>query len=348
MTTNKWYDKGQLLSHKAFLNMLVGQRGNGKTYSFKTWAIDDWKKTKKQFVWLRRFGTEIKMLKGEKKDMSFFGDIASKYPNDNFEMKGDNKSGKFLCNGEIMGYYFALTTSSIAKSSSYPLVDKIIFDEFLIVGNTYHYLNEEVVMLLEFMDTIFRDRETKENAVVPRGVYLIGNNVTIANPYFLYFNVPPLKTRFYHNKQRGLLVEMSRNQAFIDEKKQTRFGRLIEGTEYYDYNVENKPMLDNDRFIAKKTPKCEFYCAIDYKGKTYGFWHDYKNGLMYANRQYDPSSYSHYALSRDDHSINTFLIKSMNNTAIKTLTWLFRAGCMYFEDQQIKAQVYEMLSYFIR
>ena len=28
---NKWYDKGQLLSYKAFFNMLIGNRGGGKT-----------------------------------------------------------------------------------------------------------------------------------------------------------------------------------------------------------------------------------------------------------------------------------------------------------------------------
>ena len=340
---SKWYDKGQLLSYKAFFNMLIGNRGVGKTFGFKCWCIDDYKKTGHQFVWLRRFGTEIELMK-----KSFFDDIASKYPDDKFEVKGSKKSGRFYCNGEICGFYFALSTSSIAKSSSYPMVDKIIYDEFLIVGNTYKYLSDEVVLLLELIDTIFRDRETRPNAVKPRGVYLLGNNITIANPYFLYFNIPQMKSRFYYDKERGLLVEMYKNEVFIEEKKTTRFGKLIQGTAYYDYNVENIAMLDNNKFIRKRPTHCNFHCAIDYKGNTFGFWFDYKNGEMYVSKQYDPDTYARYALTKDDHNINLYLIKNCNSTAIKTIIWLFRAGCLFFEDMQIKAQCYEMLSFFIR
>lgn len=343
LKTNKWYDKGQLLSYKAFFNMLIGNRGGGKTYGFKTWCIDDFLKTGKQFVWLRRYGTEIDEMR-----KTYFDDIIKKYPAYNFQIKGSRKSGKILIDNKVAGYYFALTTSSIAKSSSYPNVDKIVFDEFLIIGNTYRYLDDEVVLLLELIETIFRDRENDPNAIKPRGVYLLGNNVTIANPYFLYFNIKPFKQRFYIDKERGIVVEQYSNQVFIEAKKKSSIGKLTAGTTYAEYSIENKSYLDNDKFIAKKPSTCTFNCAIDYKGKTYGFWLDYKNGNMYVNYQYDPHSYNHYSLTKDDHSINTFLIKNINNTYIKNIVWLFRAGCMYFDNQQLKSQVYELLSYFVR
>lgn len=339
----KWYDKGQLLSYKMFFNMLIGNRGGGKTYGFKTWCIDDFLKTGKQFIWVRRYGTEIDEMR-----KTFFDDIAKKYPNHSFTCKGSKKSGKFYIDDKLCGFYFALTTSAIAKSSSYPNVDKIIFDEFLIIGKTYHYLEDEVVLLLELIETIFRDRENDPQAVQPRGIYLLGNNVTIANPYFLYFNVKPFKQRFYIDKSKELLVEQYTNKAFIEAKKQSRIGKLTSNTTYAEYSIENKSYLDNDKFIAPKPSKCNFNCAIDYKGKTYGFWLDYKQGNMYVNYQYDPDSFNHYSLTKDDHSINTFLVKNLNNTYIKNIVWLFRAGCMYFENQQIKSQVYELLSYFVR
>lgn len=323
--------------------MLIGNRGGGKTYGFKTWALDDFIKTGKQFIWVRRYGTEIDEMR-----KTFFDDIASKYPAYTFSIKGNKKSGKIFVDGKVAGYYFALTTSSIAKSSSYPQVDKIIFDEFLIIGNTYKYLNDEVVLLLEFIETIFRDRENDPTAIKPRGVYLLGNNVTIANPYFLYFNIKPFNKRFYVDKERGLVVEMYSNELFIETKKKSRIGKLTAGTTYAEYSIENKSYLDNDQFIAQRPSNCNFNCAIDYKGKTYGFWLDYKNGNMYVDYKFDPYSYSHYSLTKDDHSINTFLIKNLNNTYIKNIVWLFRAGCMYFENQQIKSQVYELLSYFVR
>lgn len=340
---SKWYDKGQLLSYKSFFNMLIGNRGGGKTYSFKKWSIDDFLKTGKQFIWLRRYGTEIEQMK-----KSFFDDIANLYPTYKLEIKGSKKSGKIFIDNKLAGFYFALTTSSIAKSSSYPKVDKIVFDEFLIIGNTYKYLNDEVVLLLEFIETVFRDRENDPTAIKPRGVYLLGNNVTIANPYFLYFNIKPFKQRFYIDNKRGIVVEQYANKEFIESKKQSSIGKLTAGTTYAEYSIENKSYLDNDRFLAHKPKNASFNCAIDYKGKTYGFWLDYKNGDMYVNYQYDPDSPNRYSLTKDDHNINTFLIKNLNNTYIKNIVWLFRAGCMYFEDQQLKAQVYELLSYFVR
>lgn len=338
-----WYNKGFLLSFRAFFNLLIGNRGSGKTYGFKTWCIDDYIKTKKQFIWVRRYGTEIETMR-----KSFFDDVAKRYPNKNFSIKGNKKTGRFYCDGEVIGYYFALTTSSIAKSSNYPNVDKIIFDEFLIMGNTYRYLTDEVVLLLEFIETIFRNRENDPEAVKPRGVYLLGNNITIANPYFLYFNIPNFKGRIWQDKARGICVEKYSDTGFIEVKKASKIGLLTANTQYADYAIENESYLDNDKFIAKAPKNCNFQCAIDYKGKTYGFWLDYKNGDMYVNRKYDPYSYNHYSLTKDDHSINTFLIKNLNNTFIKNIVWLFRAGCMYFEDVQLKAQCYEMLSYFVR
>lgn len=338
-----WHDKGKLLSFRAFFNLLVGNRGSGKTYGFKKWCVDDFLKTGKQFVWLRRYGTEIDLMRKK-----FFEDIASAYPNHTLDCKGSKKAGTFYVDRKEAGYYYALSTSSIAKSTPFPKVDKIVFDEFLIMGNTYKYLNDEVVLLLEFVETIFRNRENDPTAIQPRGVYLLGNNITIANPYFLYFNIPNFKGRFWVDRAKGIAVEKYSDPEFIEAKKASKIGLLTAGSEYAEYAIENQAYLDNDKFIKPKHKNCDFMCCIDYKGKTYGFWLDARQGEIYVNYQFDPYSYSHYSLTKDDHSLNTFLIKNATNTQIKTLVWLFRAGCMFFENIQIKAQVYEMLSYFVR
>lgn len=343
MKNDIYYSNGELLSHRMFYNFLNGNRGGGKTYNFKNWCVKDAIKNGKQFVWLRRYAEEIRLMKN-----SFFDDFAKNFPKNKFEVKGSKKKGEFYCDGKVIGYYFALSTGSIAKSSSYPLVDKIIFDEFLIMGNTYRYLSDEVTLMLEFTETIFRDRETQKDAVKPRGVYFIGNNITTANPYYLYFNLKPKNKRFYVDKERGICVEQYTNEKFVEIKKTSRIGKLTQGTKYAEYAIENKSYLDNDRFIRKKPQNATFHCAIDYKNKTYGFWLDYKNGEMYVNLQYDPYTYNRYSLTRNDHTINTFLIKNLNNTYIKNIIWLFRNGCLFFEDVQIKAQVYEILSYFVR
>lgn len=62
MASNKleYYTNGQTLSYHAFMNILTGNRGCGKTFSFKQWSINDALKTGHQFLWVRRYATEIK------------------------------------------------------------------------------------------------------------------------------------------------------------------------------------------------------------------------------------------------------------------------------------------------
>ena len=286
---NIYYDKGPCLSFHAFLNFLLGMRGCGKTYGFKTWSIDDFLKNNRQFMWVRRYGEEIKEMK-----KTFFDDVISRYPEHKFKIEGDKTTGRFFVDDKICGFYVALSTSSKYKSSSFPLVDKIIFDEFLIIGKTYHYLSDEVTMLLELISTVFRNREFSDdpNVVKPRGVYLLGNNVTCANPYFLYFNIKSFRGRFFHDKERNILVEMYTDTRFINRAKKSLLGQLTKGTNYSEYAIENKAYLDNDEFIGKRTPVSKFYCAIDYKSKTYGIWMDFHEGRTYVDYEYDPSSYN--------------------------------------------------------
>ena len=62
---NKYYDISDLLSYNKILNFVIGQRGGGKTFCAKKWCINDFIKSggKNQFVWVRRYKTEMKKLK---------------------------------------------------------------------------------------------------------------------------------------------------------------------------------------------------------------------------------------------------------------------------------------------
>ena len=201
-----YYDLNKLLSHNKILNFVIGPRGGGKSFAAKKWAINGWLKNRKEFIYLRRYNTELLEIG------NWFSDIASFYPEHEFAVEG----GHFFIDGEVAGYYIALSTSQQKKSVSYPNVNKIIFDEFIIDKGRVTYLKEEVQMFLDFYETVARLREDVT-------ALLIANAITVVNPYFTYFHIYPKSNSKFITKSE-VCVEIYRNDDFMAKKKNTKFG----------------------------------------------------------------------------------------------------------------------------
>ena len=58
-------------------------------------------------------------------------------------------------------------------------------------------------------------------------------------------------------------------------KKIQSSGRLVSGTSYSDYAINNKMVNDNNFFIEKKQGSAKFSFCFIYNGETYGVWIDY-------------------------------------------------------------------------
>lgn len=336
-----FYDGYQTLTYNALFNFIIGNRGGGKTYWGKKWAIKDFINNGNQFVYLRRYKTELKTVK------TFFNDISAEFPDIEFKVQGNN----LLINGEKAGEAMALSTSKIMKSNSYPKVTKIIFDEFIIDKGVYKYLPKEVEYFLDLYETIARMRDVK--------VFFMANAITQTNPYFLYFDIelPYEKTRqtFFNDgtgrflKKRtkpdpDVMIELVANEAFIEEKKKQRFGQLIAGTEYGSYAIENTFLRDNAVFIEKKNDLCRYLYSISYQGTTLGVWMDYKNGLIYLSWDTEKQNKLHYAFTTDDHKLNTLLVSSISKSGyLKQLFDGFKLGAVRFEAMDIKNIFHEMI-----
>jgi len=326
-----WYDNSLLLSHNKLINFVIGNRGGGKTFNAKKWAINDFKKRGNTFIWIRRYKSELKKVG------RFFDDIKFMFPDDKLEVKG----WKCYCNGEVFGEFIALSTSSQEKSVPFPTVNKLIFDEFIIDKGALHYLKNEVSIFLELFETVARMRDNV------RALFL-GNAISVVNPYFLYWNIKPDLSKRFTVKEL-IMIELYTDREYVNKKKQTQYGQLIEGTDYGDYSIENVFLRDNDIFIEPKTNKADFMLAIKYNGIHYGFWVDYAEGVIFVNRQYDPSSYNLYAITKEDHGPNMLLIKSLKQCkALERVIFCFQNGLLRFSDMQVKNQFFEFIHYFIR
>lgn len=66
-----------------------------------------------------------------------------------------------------------------------------------------------------------------------------------------------------------------KNEEYREFKKSTKFGKLVEGTSFEDYAINNKQPNDNKYFIEKKQASSKFSFAFIYNDITYGVWFDY-------------------------------------------------------------------------
>ena len=295
-----YYSPSKLLSYNKYLNFVVGNRGGGKSFAAKRWAINGWLKNRKQFVYVRRYKTEFDKIK------TYFDDIKDFYPEHVFRVD----KGCMYIDDEIAGYYIALSTSQKDKSSSYPDVDKIIFDEFIIdPKGVYHYVRGEVDLFLDLCETIGRDRDDMR-------VMLIANAITIVNPYFSYFNIK-IKPNQKFTTVGECCVELYKKQSFIDMKRKTKFGKLIDNTRYGAYNIDNEFYADNYSFIEPMTGQCIPWCSFKYGGKIFNVWYSNETGYIYFNKTPVPNNRECFVITNNDHEpnyimINTLTINDMN------------------------------------
>lgn len=177
--------------------LVVGERSNGKTYGAEMIGLDGLKVGNKQllngyiqngsqFAIVRRWkddftgkrgatmfdgvvnNGEIVRMTGGKWDQVYY------YSGRWYLAKFDKELNKIVHDETPFAYAFAITSMEHDKSTSYPKIDKIIFDEFLTRGM---YLPDEFVQFMNVISTIVRDR----NDVT---IFMLGNTVNKYCPYF--------------------------------------------------------------------------------------------------------------------------------------------------------------------
>lgn len=182
----KYYNSSKIDKKNATYNVIFGERSNGKTYRLLMKALKQYAKTGKQFGYVRRWKEDIT---GRRASSLFSGvvsnDEVNKQTNGEFNhihyfagkfyLANLEEGGKpVYSDRDIIGHVFALSDGEHNKSTSYPDIDLIIFDEFL---SNKLYLNDEFVLFMNTVSTIVRRRTTVK-------IYMLGNTVNKYSPYF--------------------------------------------------------------------------------------------------------------------------------------------------------------------
>lgn len=333
----EWFNIRNVLQFEALFNFIIGARGVGKTYSCLRDRIDHFLETGRKFIYLRRYDTEAKSVKKKMftqicNDTGFIidcrlGTEIKMYLGDP-NLKDEKKRNKFK---KTIGYVESLTKGKVLKSSDYSDVDLIIFDEFIIDKGVYRYLDDEVTYFLEYYETVSRLRDVT--------VVFLSNAITHYNPYFLEFNLPKPYGKKNYYKRNDFLVYMVKNDTYKNKKKNTRFGKLIEGTRYSEYAIDNTMLRDTNTFIAKHPDKSENLCNFKYKKSTIGVWFDFENECVYLSNSFDPSLKAVYRVIKDDLNPDEQLLNSefiRTNHALQLIKMYFYQGRLFYESGKLK------------
>jgi hypothetical protein len=325
MDKSLYYNPNKMLSYNRILNFVIGARGIGKSYAWKVHPIKRFLKYGEQFIYLRRYKPELKKVN------QYFDNVKEEFPGVELKIKGR----EFYVNGKIAGWAIPLSSWQSEKSNAYPNVSTIIFDEFLREKDNSGYMPNEVSALLNLMDTVFRDRENCRCVA-------LSNAVSVVNPYFLYFNlIPNINKRF--NANESILIEIPDSKDFSEERRKTRFGKLIDGTDYGEMSLDNDFVNDSNVFIEKRSKESKYVFTVVYKGMNMGVWVDNDLGLLFLSHDHDPSSKKVFALSKEDLTENVMLISGWKkNYYLKKLVGSFMAGYLRFDNQVLRTIGYEL------
>lgn len=321
MNEEFYYNNQKLLSYDCLFNFVLGERGNGKTFSFKRLCIARFIKYGEEFIWLRRYETELDDI-----DL-FFTDMVNLFKKHEFKVSG----GKFYCDNKIMGYYLPLSKAITKKSTPYPNVKRICYDECLVKKSSYRYLPNEVEALLDFYETVARSRDVY--------LYCIANAISEINPYFIYFNIKLTGQQFI-KVQPDVMLEVTDCQNYRQAKKQTRFAKIIDGTKYSRYAIDNEFVNDNKEFIEQKTEGSINRFNIKINDRLIGIWYDTKEGKIYCSFKSNPQLPT-YCITTDELKPNYLILKA-NSNYMKNLKNAFEYGYIYFESMKIKGYMEEV------
>lgn len=327
MDKSLYYDPTRALSYNQILTFVIGARGIGKSFAYKKYVVNRFIKHGEQFIYLRRYKTELKKIK------NFFDDIKGEFPEHDLKVVGR----ELHIDGKVAGFSIPLSSWQSEKSNPYPNVMTILFDEFIREKDNSGYLPNEVSALLNVIDTVIRMRDNTR-------CICMSNAVSVVNPYFLFFKLfPDIGKRFNNYKNKGILIEIPDSVDFSQQRRKTRFGKLIDGTEYGDMALDNVFTGDSRVFIEKRSPESRFVFGVVYQGMVMGVWVDTKKGLLYLSNDYDPSSKNIYAMTTDDLSENHMLMNTWrNNYHLLKMVRAFKEGYLRFDNQVLRNVGYEM------
>lgn len=256
---NEYYRLDEILKREARYNVIFGERSNGKTYAVLERGVERYARTGQQMAVVRRWDEDFKGKRGKTMfDPLEENNVIGKLTNGEWTGTYYFASRWYFCSYDEEGnrrvsddpfaYAFSVSQMEHDKSTGYPRVTTILFDEFI---TRSVYLPDEFVLFMNVISTIVRKRTNVT-------VFMLGNTV---NKYCPYFN------------EMGLTHVKDMSPGDIDVYNYGDSG-LVVAVEYTKPNSKGKA---SDVYFAFDNPKLKMitggaweldiypHCPVKYK-----------------------------------------------------------------------------------
>lgn len=215
-----YYNLDNIDSENAQINLIWGERSNGKSYQVKhkkginpyLESVEKSVTEHKRFMLIRRWKEEIKPEKIEQYflDVDIYKLTEGKY-NCISLYKGklwlsnyDPESKPQIKRGDYIGYVVALSTEQTYAGASYLDVENMIFEEFMARGS---YLPHEPDKLMNLYSTVDRKRGTTR-------LWLVGNTISRVCPYIEEWDLHQIISE----QKQGTIVTKELPTGFINDE----------------------------------------------------------------------------------------------------------------------------------
>lgn len=326
----KYWDINKILPYQRNFNFINGPRSIGKTYTTQKYILKKCMEEGKQFVYIVRTKAE---LEGAAMERAFekvteneFPEVEFKYTTE--EMCFVDENGAVV----LIGFCLALSQYAKIKIRSFPRVYFWLMDEYMLESNsTARYVNgwNEPDVTLSIYHTIDREEDRVK-------CFFLGNNTSFYNPYHLHpaFHIPEVRPGEIWTSENVLFQWAVPSDELTEEKKNCKFLRMIDSTNYERYSVAGEYIEDNNTFIKDRPRNTRFLFILEFQSDCYGVWLENKTGIAYIDSKIDPSCKFRYTISLTDHNENTIMGKS--SPLLKWLVKQFKNGAVRFTTPTIK------------
>lgn len=264
LQSKDFYDTRPLLGKNGDINVIWGQRSNGKTYGYLKNALENFKKTGRTFVYVRRWAEDIsvknmaKLLDPLPIDKIFGPEKSIKFYRGAFTLHDESDDHE---DDIVLGWAVALNQVAHTKSQTFTGAQIIILDEFLQLKSE-RVLREEFDAWEQTISTIARFADDMK-------IFIIGNSVCKYTPYFTPYGIDPNKIQQgdiqvielpnEEGEPTRVVAEHCKYNPKIGQRtsKYIRGSKMAKTGEWEIQDVANIPHCNNE--IAQEKLVCSMY-----------------------------------------------------------------------------------------